>query len=94
MTLPCPCCRASNDTAVCRRCKADLSLLVDLEDRREYHVTVAKRFAAEGRIVEAAQHVDRAMQLRPAADVKQLRAALQLLNGEFAAALAAYDGAV
>jgi hypothetical protein len=94
MTLTCPCCRASNDAAVCRRCKADLSLLVALEDRREYHVTLARRFAAEGRFVEATQHVDQATQLRPAADVKQLRAALQLLNGEFTAALAAYDGAV
>lgn len=94
MTLACPCCRASNDTPTCRRCKADLSLLLAVEDRREYHVTLAKRFAADGRIAEAIRHVDQATRLRPAADVKQLRATLHLLTGEFTAALRAYDEAV
>ncbi len=32
MTLHCPCCRATNTTATCRRCKADLSLLVRLRE--------------------------------------------------------------
>lgn len=94
MTLTCPCCHASNDTAVCRRCKADLSLLVAMENRREYHVTLAKRFAAEGRYTEALRHINQATQLRPTADMTQFRAALHLLGGEFAAALRAYDGAV
>ncbi|MEO2090565.1 MAG: hypothetical protein ABGY75_13855 [Gemmataceae bacterium] len=91
MTLTCPCCRASNDTAACRRCKADLSLMAAVVERREYHVTLAKRFAAEGHLGEARQHTDLARQLRPAADVRQLRAALLLLSGDCAAALRAYD---
>jgi uncharacterized protein YdcH (DUF465 family) len=91
MPITCPCCRASNESATCRRCKADLSLLVALEDRREHHLTLARRFAAEGQCDAAMQHVDQATQLRPAADVKQLRAALLLLKDDFAAALQAYD---
>jgi predicted negative regulator of RcsB-dependent stress response len=91
MTLTCPCCRASNDTAVCRRCKADLSLLAALEDRRGYHLTLARRFAAEGQFEHALRHADHAQHLRLAPDVNQLRAALLLLKGDFAAALRAYD---
>ena len=94
MTLTCPCCRASNASAVCRRCRADLSLLAALETRRECHVTLAKRFAADGRPAEALRQVDQAARLRPAADVKHLRAALLLLAGDFAAALRAYDETV
>lgn len=91
MTLTCPCCRASNDTAVCRRCKADLSLMAAVEERREYHVTLARRFAAEGHLDEARRHTDLARQLRPAADVHHLHAAVLLLSGDCAAALRAYD---
>ena len=94
MTLTCPCCRASNASAVCRRCRADLSLLAALETRREYHVTLAKRFAAAGRPAEALGHVDQASRLRSAADLKSLRASLLLLSGDFAAAVRAYDETV
>jgi hypothetical protein len=94
MTLTCPCCRASNETATCRRCKADLSLLVAVEERREYHLTLARRFAADLNCADALVHVDHASQLRPADDTRQLRAALLLLNGQFDRALQAYDGTV
>jgi len=91
MTLTCPCCRASNETATCRRCRADLSLLSAVEARRAFHLATAKRFAADGRAGEALTHVARAAELRPAADLAQLRAALLLLRGDYAGAVAAYD---
>lgn len=92
MTLTCPCCRASNETVTCRRCRADLSLLSAVEARRAFHVTSAKRFAADGRAGEALRHVDLAAELRGGADVSQLRAALLLMQGDYAGAVAAYDG--
>ena len=92
MTLTCPCCRASNETATCRRCRADLSLLAAVEARRAFHFNTAKRFAADGRAGEALTQVARAEGLRPGADLAPLRAALLLLQGDYAGAVAAYDG--
>ncbi len=91
MTLTCPCCRASNETATCRRCRADLSLLMAVEARRDFHVVSAKRFAADGRAGEALTHVARAEQLRGGEDLRQLRATLLLLHGDYAGAVAVYD---
>ena len=91
MTLACPCCRASNETATCRRCRADLSLLAAVEARRAFHVLSSERFAADGRAGEALTHVARAEELRPGADLARLRAALLLLRGDYAGAVAAYD---
>ena len=92
MTLTCPCCRATNQTATCRRCRADLSLLMAVEARRDFHVTSAKRFAADGRAGDALTHVARAEQLRAGEDLRQLRAALVLLHGDYAGAVGVYDG--
>lgn len=94
MTLACPCCRAVNETSTCRRCKADLSLLVALEDRRDYHLTLARRFAADLKCSDALVQVDHAAQLRPGDDTRQLKAALLLLSGQFDRALQQYDGTV
>lgn len=94
MTLTCPCCRASNETATCRRCKADLSLIAAVEERRAYHLTLARRFATDLKCSDALAHVDLASQLRAADDTRQLRAALLLLNGQFDRALKTYDGTV
>lgn len=94
MTLTCPCCKASNTTDVCRRCKADLSLLVAVETAREHHVVLARRFAAELRASEAISHLDHAAALHPGNDLHQLRSAILLLSGRFADALAAYHATV
>jgi hypothetical protein len=91
MILTCPCCRASNETATCRRCRADLSLLAAVEARRAFHLVSAQRFAADGRADEALAHADRAAELRGGTDVVQLRAALLLMRGDYAGAIAAYD---
>lgn len=94
MTLTCPCCKAANTADVCRRCKADLSLLEALEAAREHHLTLARRFAAELRTSEALSHLDHAAALRPADDLRPLRASVLLLDGRFADALAAYHATV
>lgn len=94
MTLACPCCKAANSSAVCRRCKADLSLLAAVGTAREQHLVLARRFAAELRTPEALSHLDHAAALRPGDEVAQLRAAVLLLAGRFADALAAYHAPV
>lgn len=94
MTLACPCCKASNATDTCRRCKADLSLLAAVESSREHHLALAQRFASELRTAEALTHLDHAAALRPGDDLRRLRAAVLLLAGRFADALTAYDAPV
>jgi hypothetical protein len=94
MTLTCPCCKASNTTNTCRRCKAELSLLAAVETAREGHVVLARRFAAELRTAEAISHLDHAAALRPGDDLDQIRSAVLLLGGRFADALAAYHATV
>ena len=85
MTFPCPCCRASNETATCRRCKADLSLLVAIEARRQYLIDEARYALSEGRSANAA--LDEASGLRDGPDVAQLRTVVALLKGDYAGAM-------
>lgn len=94
MTLTCPCCKAVNTADTCRRCKADLSLLVAVETVRGGHVVLARRFVAELRTAEALAHLDRAAALRPGDDLRPVRACVLLLAGRFADALAAYHATV
>ena len=86
MTIHCPCCRASNETATCRRCKADLTLSVAVEARREYLMEAARYALSEWGGADAA--LDEAAGLRDGADVAQLRALAALLKGDYAGALA------
>jgi hypothetical protein len=86
--IPCPCCKATNTAPVCRRCKADLGLLFQIEARRAFHIDSAKRFAADQRYPEADRELDQAAQFRPGDDVLGLKAALHLLRGDYAAAFA------
>jgi hypothetical protein len=93
MPVTCPCCRAGNDVGpTCRRCKADLSLLFAVADRREHLVSEARNLAAWGKYAEALRSLEEAAALRAGDDVRRLSAALRLLAGQYAAALAAYDG--
>jgi len=88
MTIACPCCKAANATPVCRRCKADLSLLFRIEERRGFHIAVAKRFAADARWPDVRFHLNCAEQLRSGDDVAGLQAAVLLHMGEYGEALA------
>jgi hypothetical protein len=87
MPVPCPCCKASNDAGPnCRRCKADLSLLFAIESQRSALLDGARRLANESRFAESLATLERAAQLRRAADVLCLRAAVLLLSRDFAGA--------
>ena len=86
MTIACPCCRASNETPVCRRCRADLSLLAAIEARREYLLSAARMKLARGE--DARPMIEEAASLRNGSDAAQLRAVAALMRGEYAAVLA------
>lgn len=89
----CPCCRASNDVGpTCRRCKADLSLLFAIANRRGFLLSEARKLVADGKPTAALRSLKEAATLRAGDDIQQLTAAVQLLAGEYATALATYDG--
>ncbi|HUR53433.1 MAG TPA: hypothetical protein VMZ71_04855 [Gemmataceae bacterium] len=91
MSISCPCCKASNDAGPnCRRCRADLSLLFQLEEDRAALVAQARELAAQSRYSESLAALDRAAQLRRGDDVQRLRAVALLLSRDYAGALAAY----
>jgi hypothetical protein len=94
MPLTCPVCRAPNDAGpTCRRCRADLSLVVAVEARRAHAIAAARAAAGAGRWDEARDHARRARELRRSADVEQLLAALALAAGDRAAAWTHYRAA-
>ena len=88
--ITCPCCKASNDAATCRRCKADLSLLVAVADRQGFLLSRARTDAAAGKFADALRSLDEAAAVRGGAEVRRLRAAVLLLAGDLPAAWAAY----
>src|SRR5437660_146133 len=64
-TMRCPVCRAENaEDATCRRCKADLSLLVTLEDSRRRTLAQAAHAAASGDGMRTLQYAEAAHRLR------------------------------
>jgi hypothetical protein len=88
MILQCPVCRAENTSGpVCRRCRADLSLLAAVEARRTFHVDRVHAAIREGRLDAAGTELMRAAALRTGPDVRRLKACLDLLYGDFTAAL-------
>lgn len=77
MPVPCPCCKAANDAGpACRRCKADLSLLFQLE--------------ADRAALMAAGEFEAAHALRRGDDSRRMIAATRLIQRDFAGALAAH----
>lgn len=91
MPVPCPCCKAVNEAGpVCRRCKADLGLLFQLEANRESLLNRAKSLAQNGELAESLDAVRKARELRRGEDAQRLRVAVLLLARDFSGALAAY----
>ena len=87
--MRCPVCRAENAENVdCRRCKADLSLLVTLEQSRRMALAEAMRAAAVGDGAAALIHAETAHQLRSDAETWRSLAVAHLLTGDYARALA------
>jgi Flp pilus assembly protein TadD len=89
--MRCPVCRADNDQeATCRRCKADLELLVALERQRAQALAEAGRAAARGDGGEALRHVHAAHGLRADEDSWRALAVAYVLAGRYGEALACY----
>jgi hypothetical protein len=89
MTIRCPVCRADNDdSASCRRCKADLVPLGALERRRALALLQAARAAAAGDGDAVLRQARVAGRLRQGADALRWLAVGHLLRRDFARALA------
>jgi hypothetical protein len=90
MALRCPVCKADNSQGpLCRRCKADLSLLFTLEEQRQQALADA-RSAAAARDWPSFRHwARRADGLRRDDETRRLLAVAHLLHGDFVGALRA-----
>jgi hypothetical protein len=86
--MRCPVCKADNadDVTACRRCKADLSLLVDLERRRAALIARAERCLATGDGPGALPVTVEADHLRSDDDSRRLVALARLMSRDFAGA--------
>jgi hypothetical protein len=97
MMIRCPICRADNDDdtgPACRRCKADLAPLVELEERRALALGRAAQALAFGDASGVLRHARQAQVLRAGADVSRWLAVGHLLYGDFAQARAHYRFAI
>jgi hypothetical protein len=82
--LSCPVCRATNSPGLaCRRCRADLSLLVALEGQRDRLLAEARDHLRTGQPANALAALASASALRGGDDVRQLRAVGHLLQRRF-----------
>lgn len=89
--IRCPVCRAElNDSPQCRRCRADLALLIAVERQRRGLLDQAREQLRAGRPTAALSLTEQAAGLRPAADGQQLAALAHLLRRNFSAAWRAY----
>jgi hypothetical protein len=92
--MKCPVCRADNVTGPqCRRCRADLSTLLALEEQRRRALVEASRAAAAGRWPRAAALAEGADALRSDAESRRLLAAAHLMQRHFARAWECYRSA-
>jgi hypothetical protein len=90
--MRCPVCRADNDRGpTCRRCRADLGLLFDLEARRRQVVERARDELGRGRVEQALALLDEVEALRRGDDVRRLRAVAYLLGRDFGRAWRTYE---
>jgi hypothetical protein len=92
MTIRCPVCRADNKAGpACRRCKADLAPLADLEVRREQALAQAAHAAARGCGDAVVRHAWEAQRLRGGVDALRWLATGYLLRRDFARAAAYWE---
>ena len=90
--LSCPLCKAENAQGpACRRCKADLSMLFQLEEQRSWAFAEARRLLAAGRIAEANSWAQMADWLRTDAESLRLFAVTRLLSRDFHGAWRCYQ---
>src|SRR5262249_36627739 len=87
MTIACPLCRAENAERTCRRCKADLGLLWDVEHQRARLLFDAAEALRRRDCFVAIELAESARELRDDADAAQLIACAHLVRGKFGRAL-------
>ena len=83
MIIACPACRAENAERTCRRCRADLGLLWDLEAQRERLLVDAAEAIRRGEFTQATERAQSAYDLRVGSDAGRLIACVYLLRGQF-----------
>lgn len=96
--MKCPVCRAiyrpANETSLCRRCKADLSPLIQIHDRALWHYRQAIQLVKAGDYAAAQTQNNQAIALHyNNADFHALAGQLWALQGEFHLAQAAWKQA-
>lgn len=93
--MRCPVCRADNDAAaICRRCKADLSLLLTIDEQREQAAARAWRNAGQTFAFDAFSAASAAHECRADQESWRLLAVTHLLKRDFAAAWRCYRAAM
>jgi hypothetical protein len=91
--MRCPVCRAEvEEGPQCRRCRADLTLLVDLEKQRRYVLAAAGRCLRRGRYQQALALAEGAEALRRDEETRRLRAVIYLLQRDFPSAWTVHTG--
>jgi hypothetical protein len=89
--IRCPACKADNEQGpACRRCRADLSMLFALEDRRAALLAQARADGAAGRWEPAYAAAAEADALRQGEDAARLVAVAALFCGDFHQAWRSY----
>lgn len=89
-SLRCPACRADNVERTCRRCRADLGLLWDLEASRTQLLLHAPQAWQRGDMAAVASNAAEAAWLRAGEDSTRWTALVALAKRDFPAALAAW----
>jgi hypothetical protein len=89
--MHCPVCKAVVEQPQCRRCRADLSLLFALDEKRQRLLTEASQALLGARPTDAVCHANQANQLRAGADARRLLALGRLFQRDFAAAWRYYQ---
>jgi hypothetical protein len=90
--MRCPVCKAVVEQSTqCRRCKAELSLLVQLENHGQQLLAHAAQLGIQGRFAEAQQQVEQAGQLHSTDECQRLLALLALLRRDFPQAWGLYQ---
>lgn len=91
--IPCPVCRAENTSGPgCRRCRADLTLIFDLQLHHDELLTRAKQFAAAGNWPEVVAIAEQAVNLRKDSASLQVAAIGWLMLGDYPRAWKCYQG--
>jgi hypothetical protein len=90
--IRCPVCKASLEQGpACRRCKADLSLLFQLDEQRQQALQTARACLQRGEWRRASAILDGVEALRCDDEVRRLRAAALLMQRDFAGAWRVYQ---